>query len=316
MDQPSFYSRNIFKIRFALFGTIIVFSILIFLLIILYYSNSPLLHLGGFLLLILTRIAFLILATPIAIIMFFIGHRIDDTKNKTTLYRYPMWVELLGVIIGIFFGWLTAVLVAFNLTVTQGLIWADPTLYLPFPFVTPLITYLCFKGIQFIYSFRVKKSQKGSFRLALIVLILSLPLLIYSGYVFFQILQEESYQADVTLTNFKEVPNGNSYIFTADINITQESLYHITASLGTSNHPTSVLALRLNGIANIDGLYNYELTKGVNKLIFTPNPADCPYSHTSAVSTYITFNINKVLADRFTIALPNQIKKNVTCGKL
>src|ERR1700727_1193652 len=98
MDQQEsnqgIYARNRAKIRGVLIGITVLFIILIILVVLLYITNSPLLRLGGDLLLILTRIVFIILIAPTILIVLFVGHRKDDARNKTLLTPYPLWAEL------------------------------------------------------------------------------------------------------------------------------------------------------------------------------------------------------------------------------
>ena len=313
--NSSLYARNRFKILGVLVGITLVFTTALISFNLFYITDNAFAGLGGEFILTLIRIAFIIVGTPVAIILFFIGHRVDDTNNKTNTYRYPIWIEIIGMIIGIGFGWGISILWAISLTLSLGLVWANPILYAPFPIITPVITYLCFKGTHFVYSFIDKKFRKESFKPLLILFIFTLPFLIYSGYILSQILQQASYQNAVTITNFKETSQGNGYIFTADMYVPQTDLYNITATIGSSQAITAG-TLRLNGIENIDRLNNYELTKGINKLIYYPDNGDCPLANTSTVHSYVTFSIKKVLEDRLTLTQPKVIQQNIICHAL
>lgn len=267
--------------------------------------------LGGDLLLRLTRIAFIIIATPVVIITLLTGHRIDDTRNNTTIY--PLRVEVTGIIIGIILGSLLSFEWAFLLTLSIGTIWADPFLYSPFPIFTLLITYLCFKGSQYFYSRTHTLPFKQSFRLPFILLLFSLPVLLYSIYALASLLMKLSPQNEVTITNLKEIPSGDSYMVLADLTVPESGLYHVTASVGPTPHYTTPLALRLNGVANIDGLYNFELNKGINQLTYHPSAEDCAFTQGKTVSTNITFSVSLEVGGRFTTPLPHQIKENINC---
>jgi hypothetical protein len=306
------YIGNKYKIRSLLIAIVALFIFLLIILVTCYSLTCPLLNFGGALLMDLTKIAFIILVTPFAIVTLFIGYRIDERGN---IMRYPLWVELTGLIFGIFFGWAISVEWAFLLTISQGLIWANPFLYTPFAFITPLITYLCFKGAQFIYSINKKDVYKQSFFIPLVFFVFALPVLIYSALALFSLMRQEASQTSITLTNFKQTPKNLGYVLTGDVTVPEDYLYHITASVGTSPHLTSVLALRLNGVANIDGLYNFELTKGINTLSFTPSQTDCSYSSNTTSTKTVTFYISKVLADRLTIATPLTITETIMCAK-
>jgi hypothetical protein len=289
----------------------ITFLVIILVPVFLYLTNSPLLYIGGDLLLQLIRSVFIMIATPIVIITLFVGHRIDDTRNKVT--PYPMWVELTGLISGIFLGWTISAGWSFLLLISIGTIWSDPFLYAPFPIFTALITYLCFKGAQFIYKLKHKSRYRDSFKVSLFFFIMSLPVLLYTVMAFTKLIWEESIQNEVTITNLKEFPMENGYMVTADLSAPDADLYHITASVGQTPHATLPLALKVNGTANLDGLYNFELNKGVNQVTYVPNIKDCAFTEGQTISSTITFNINKVFAGRFIIGLPHQITLPITC---
>lgn len=307
--NSSFANRNRYKILGILISIILVFTIIIVSFI--FLSVQATVGNGAELILILIRIAFIIFATPVAIVLFFVGHRIDDVKNRAEAYHYPILIEILGITIGIYLGWTVSTIWVLIITISQGTLWTNPTLYIPFPVITPLVTYLCFKAAQFIYSLFDKKAQRSSLRMPLIAFVLVLPLLIYSIYTIFQLYNEASYQNQVTLTNFKEVRQGNNDIFTADMYVPQSDEYNIIATVGSSSHTVLAGILRLNGVENIDGLNNFILTKGDNKFIFYPNNKVC----SSNTSTSVSFDVRKVLAYRFTIAQAKVISENVTCGK-
>lgn len=313
--KEGFYSRNRFKILGIIVGAILVFTATIISFNLFLFADNSFAGLGGILILTLIRIIFIVVGTPVAIILFFVGHRIDDTNNKT-LYRYPIWIEITGMIVGICLGWGLAILWAIILSVSQGLIWANPILYVPFPIITPLITYLCFKGAQFIYSFIDRKFRKDSFKPALIILICFSPFLIYSGHLLSQLAQQTTYQQNSALTDFKETEQGDSYIFTANIYVPETGEYHITATIGPSPQTPSAGTLRLDGIENIDRLNNYDLTKGENKLIYYPDNGDCPLAKTSTFQTYVTFNVSKVLPNQSTLGQPKVIRQDITCHQL
>lgn len=309
-DSP-FDSRNRYKIFGILISIVLAFSIIFISLILL--SLNATIQTEGVVVLSLIRIAFIILGTPIAILLFFVGHRIDDAKNKDVSYRYPLWVEVVGMIIGLLLGLIVSSIWIITFTLTQGIIWSNPILYLPLPVVAPLITYLCFKGTQLIYALSNKNFLRGNFKLPLLIFLLSSPVLIYSGYIMFQIFQEASYQENVTITNFKEVQLGNNYIFTANMYVPQTSEYNITASIGQTPSDDIEGAVRINGIENIDGLHNYELNKGMNPLIYYPRSTDCAYATKPAKYTYVTFNVRKVLEYRIPLAIPKRITEKIAC---
>ncbi|HSX09164.1 MAG TPA: hypothetical protein VLF93_03360 [Candidatus Saccharimonadales bacterium] len=312
--NTSFYARNRYKILGLLLGFTVVFTTALISFNLFYITNSAFAGVGGDTILTLIRIAFIVVGTPISIILFFIGHRVDDSNNNAS-FRYPVWIEIIGMGIGLVLGWSISIVWAIMLFLSQGLVWANPLLYVPFPVITPVITYLCFKGAQFVFSFVDKKFRKNSFKPALILFLCSVPFLIYSGYITFQLFHQASSQNSVTITNFKEISQGNGYIFTADMYAPQEGLYNITATIGSSQAITAG-TLRLNGIENIDRLNNYELTKGINKLIYYPDNGDCPFGNTSTVQSYVTFKIKKVIQDRITLTQPNSIKQTITCHVL
>lgn len=308
----SFYSKNRFKIFGLLLSITLVFSFIIIVINVFLLSNTSASNVfGGVLVLTLIRIAFLILGPPVSIILVFIGHRIDDAQNKAA-YRYPIWVELIGMFIGIYLGLDTAILWIVSVSVSQGLIWANPILYIPFLVITPIITYLCLKGTQLIYSLVNKRFRGDSFKLLLIIFLLSSPFLIYSGYSLFQIHQQESSQTSITITDFKAASQGK--IYTANISIPQADEYNITATIGFSSPAASAGILRLNGIENIDGLNNYELTTGINKLIYYPNTNACPVSNSSTIHS-VTFEIRKVLANQLKVGNPKIITEPITCNQ-
>lgn len=304
-----FMKRNQYKIFGLLLGIIVIFFVIVSVFGLFLASQ----HASGIdedpLTLIFIRIAFIIFSAPIIIVLFFIGHRIDDKKNVAS-YRYPLWVELIGLIVGMYLGWELAILWIIIFAVSQGIIWENPLLYAPLPFITSLITYLCVKGMQFLYSLDNKKFYGDSFKWPLIIFILTLPLLFYSWHTLLEISQEESYQNQITISNFKQLQQGNKYIFTADMYVPQTSEYNVTGSVGLSPYIGKV---RLDGIENIDGLNNFILTQGMNKLIFYPNPQECPLITASPTHSYVTLKIRKVLASRFTLAQPKVIVENITC---
>jgi len=305
-SNSSFNSKNRFKILSILLSIILVFAIIIVSFVLLSIKST--IENEGYLALILIRIAFIIFTTPVAIILFFIGHRIDDAKNKLDVYRYPIWVEIIGIITGISLGWVISILWVFIITVSQGTIWANPVLYIPFPVITPLITYLCFKTVQFIYSLLNKKARRSSIKIPLIAFLLALPILIYSIYIILQINQEVSYQNQVTFTNFKETKQGNKHIFTAGVYAPQSNIYNIIAIVDSSSKKLSAGILRLNGVENIDGLNNFILNKGINKMIYYPNSNTC-----SGTRVTVSFDIRKLLADRFTTTQAKVIKETIKC---
>ena len=103
-SHSRFNARNKFKILSFLLSIVLVFAIIIVSFILLAIKTTV--ENEGYLALILIRIAFIIFATPVAIILFFIGHRIDDAKNKADVYPYPIWIEIIGIVIGIYLGWI------------------------------------------------------------------------------------------------------------------------------------------------------------------------------------------------------------------
>lgn len=304
--QPtsSFYGRNRFKILGLLISIVLVFGIIVVSLNVFLISDAAANEFGGTLILTLIRIAFLIFGTPVAIILLFVGHRIDNAKNKIISYRYPLWVEFIGLILGVYLGLNMAVLWIVIFSVAQGTLWTDPILYIPLPVITPIITYLCFKVAQLIYSLIDKRATRKNLKLTLIVFVLSLPLFAYSGYALYQIYLEEASEATITITNFKEVPVEKKSIYTADITIPKSDEYNVTAYVGSKPSGT----IRLNGIENIDGFNNFELTKGINKLIFYPDERTC----TSASQT-VSFQIRKVLANQLKLGNPKVITEKIVC---
>ena len=305
------YTGDKYKIRSVLLSIAFLFLALVVIDILLYIFNNPVMAIGTSLLLDLTRIIFIILVTPVAILTLFIGHRIDNERNKSN--RYPLWLELTGLILGFFFGWALSVEWALLLTIKVGIIWSDPFLYAPFPIFTPLLTYLCFKTAQFIYAKKHPVLKKERFIIPFIFLILSIPIFGYSASAIGYLLQQEALQNQVMVTNIMQVPMGEGYQIKADISVPEDNLYHITAQVSDTPHATSALALRLNGVANLDRLYNFELTKGVNRFTFTPSPLDCSNTKHSSEQTTLTINVSKMLADRFTIAQPHTFKTQITC---
>ncbi len=302
-----------YKFKNVLLSITALFLLLISLLVICSLTKSPILQYGGPFLLDMTRIIFIILATPVAIITLFVGHRIDDSNNKTN--PFPLWIELIGLLFGMFLGWVISVEWVFFITISQGLIWTDPMLYLPFPILTPLFTYLFFKGIQLIYARNHQKKFSVGLKLPLFILLLASPVIVYSLYGLYTLLQEQLFLNAITVTNFKEIKVGDTYLFTADLSVPEDNLYHITASVGSTPHATKPLATRLNGIANLDGLYNFQLAKGTNTFSYQPNLKDCAFSKNATFTTTLTINVNKVIAGRFTSGIPHQIKLPVTCHK-
>jgi hypothetical protein len=307
-STSSFNARNKFKILSLIISIILVFTIII----VSFVALSIRATVGdeADLIFTLIRIVFIIFATPVAVLLFFIGHRLDDAKNKSVTYSYPIWLEIVGVVIGLYLGWLLSTLWVFIITVSQGTLWTNPVLYIPFPIITPLVTYLCFKIAQVIYSLFDKKARRSGFRMSLTAIILVLPILFYSGSTLLQEKQEVTYQNQVTLTNVKGIQEGNKITFTADVYVPQSDEYNIIATVNGSPKPIFAGALRLNGIENIDGLNNFLLNKGTNKMIFYPNSSVC-----TGNPIVVSFNVRKVLAYRFTTSQAKVITETVSCNK-
>ena len=303
-SNQSFYEKNRYKIFGLLLSITLVFSFIIISINIFLLSDTTSYEVGGSLILTLVRIAFLIFVTPVAIVLLFVGHRIDTARNKTQSYDYPFWVELVGIIVGIYLGLNMAILWIVILSVSEGTLWTDPLLYVPLPVITPLITYLCFKTVQLVYSLFDKRAQRSGLKLTLIVFIISLPIFVFSGIALYQIYLDEASEATITMTNFKEIPSGQKNVFTADLSVPTSDEYNITAYIGSKPSGT----IRLNGIENIDGFNNFELTKGVNKLLYYPDSNNCTQSHIS-----VTFQARKVLANQLKLGSPKSITETITC---
>lgn len=308
-----FYEKNRNKIRGFFIAITIVFCILIDLPLLAYFTNSQILEYGGTFILTLTKILFIILATPCALIAFFIGYRLDQTKYSKIPFNYPNRVELTGLLVGITLGLYFSVLWVYIITLSQGTYLFNPVLYSTFPLLTTLITYLTFKGTQLLYSKMYILNHKDNFTFPLLIFILAFPFFIYTVYSLTQISHQIAEQNEVTFTNFQEIPSVDRYDFVADIAVPATQVYNIDALIGSSS--VSNGTLRINGVQNFNGLDNYLLYKGVNSFTFEPNPGICPFENTSLYSTQMTIYIRKLLSDQYATTVKKTITESIKCDK-
>jgi hypothetical protein len=307
-----FYEKNKNKIRSIFIAVTVIFCIVIDFPVIAYFINSPILQYGGVYLLTLTKIIFIILATPSALIAFFIGYRIDQTKYSKIPFNYPPRVEITGLLVGITLGLYFSVLWTYIITLTQGTLLTDPTLYITFPLLTTLITYLIFKSTQFIYSKMYILNHKDNFKIPLFIFILTIPFFIYTIYSLDQISHQIALQNEAAINNFQEFPGIDSYNFAADITVPATQVYNITALIGSSTQPNGVI--RINGVKNFGGLDNYLLYKGMNTFTFEPNAGVCQFENTPIFTTQMTVYIRKLLSDQFATTVRKTITETVKCN--
>lgn len=308
-----FYEQNKNKIRGFFIAITIVFCVLIDLPLLAYFTNSQILEYGGTFILTLTKILFIILATPSAIIAFFIGYRIDQTKYGKIPFNYPNRVELTGILVGITLGLYFSVLWVYIIALSQGTYLFDPLLYSTFPLLTTLITYLTFKGTQLLYSKMYILNHKDNFIFPIFIFILAFPFFIYTIYSLTQIAHQIAAQNEAILSKFQQIPSVDRYNFIADITVPATQIYNIDAVIGSA--PESNGIVRINGVQNFNGLDNYLLYKGINSFTFEPNIGVCPFENTSVYTTNMTIYIRKLLSDNYATTVRKTIIEPIQCNR-
>jgi hypothetical protein len=306
------YEKNKNKIRSFFIAITIVFCILIDFPLIAYFTKSPILQYGGDFLLTLTKILFIIIATPFALIAFFIGYRIDQRKYSKIPFNYPYRIEITGLLVGITLGLYFSILWVYIITLAQGTYLFDPALYITFPILTALITYLVFKGTQIIYSKMYTLNHKDSFIMPIIIFILVLPFFVYTIYSLTQIAHQIAVQNEATINSFQEFPSIDRYYFAADISVPATQVYNITALIGSPSLPNGTV--KINGVQNFNGLDNYLLYKGMNTFTFVPNTDVCDFENTSTFTTEMTIYIRKLVSDRFATTVRKTITEPIKCN--
>ncbi len=240
--------------------------------------------LGGFLALTIIGATFAILCLTIIPLSFYISYRIDKRSG------YPLWVELPGIILGVYLGfnfgsfaWTTLSSIP-NVPV-QLLFILDPwivSIAIFFSFI-----YICFKFAHFIYAKSTKRVITEEFKIPLILGCISLGLVSILTYQYFSMINTDNNRREkleaITITDITESANKNSFIIDATVNVPEDGEYEVVSDYNSDG---------TFGGVQIDGegpLMRHLLTKGAHRIKYFA--ASGCYSGKYEMPSQVTFNV-------------------------